>query len=102
MNVIIPKSEKPNKKLKAVIDKGNNKTKTVHFGAEGYSDYTIHKDDKRKERYLKRHKKNEDWSLNGIEKPAFYATNVLWNKKTVKSSIDDLNKKFKNINFKFK
>ena len=29
--------------------------KTIHFGAKGYSDYTRHGDEARKERYLKRH-----------------------------------------------
>ena len=32
---------------------------SVHFGAKGMSDYTIHKDDERKYRYIMRHKKNE-------------------------------------------
>ena len=32
------------------------------FGAAGMSDYTIHRDPLRKERYLERHKKNEDWN----------------------------------------
>ena len=35
--------------------------KIVHFGAIGYEDYTMHHDDKRKDRYISRHKK-EDWT----------------------------------------
>jgi len=31
------------------------KIKTTHFGASGYSDFTQHKDEKRKQRYLERH-----------------------------------------------
>ena len=31
--------------------------KKLLFGAYGYSDYTIHKDEKRKQRYISRHKK---------------------------------------------
>ena len=53
MNAEISKSNKEGKKLKAV----NDNKKTIHFGASGYSDYTKHKDDDRKERYLARHKK---------------------------------------------
>ncbi len=49
MIVEIIKSKKPNKKFDAVIDK----TKTVSFGAKGYSDFTIHKDEDRKDRYIK-------------------------------------------------
>ncbi len=29
----------------------------VSFGAKGYSDYTMHRDDDRKQRYINRHKK---------------------------------------------
>jgi hypothetical protein len=52
MEVIIKKSNKPDKKFDAVID---NK-KTVSFGAKGASDYTLHKDPERKARYIARHK----------------------------------------------
>jgi hypothetical protein len=76
--------------------------KTVSFGARGYSDYTLPKDDERKSRYVNRHKKNEDWALSGIDTPGFYAKHILWNKKTVKESVDDLNKKYKSVNFKLK
>jgi len=58
MEVIIKRSKKAGKKFDAVID-GN---KTVSFGASGYSDYTQHKDPERKQRYLNRHKKKENWS----------------------------------------
>ena len=53
MNVEISKSNNEGKKLKAVID---NK-KTIHVGSTPYSDFTQHKDEDRKKRYLARHKK---------------------------------------------
>ena len=39
--------------------------KKKYFGAAGMSDFTIHKDVARKQRYIDRHKKNENcwWSL---------------------------------------
>jgi len=37
--------------------------KTIHFGASGYSDFTKHKDKKRKDAYDARHKKLENWKL---------------------------------------
>jgi hypothetical protein len=98
MEIIIKKSRKPDKKLDAVIDG----KKTVSFGAKNYSDYTIHKDDERKNRYINRHKKNEDWGLSGIDTAGFYAKNILWNKKTIKESVDDLNRKYKYIHFSLK
>ena len=102
MEVVISKSEKKDKKLKAVIDKGNGRSKTVHFGSSGHSDYTKHKDADRKQRYINRHKARENWTASGVDTAGFLSAGILWNKKTVKSSIDDLNKKFKNINFKMK
>lgn len=39
-----------------------DETKHVPFGAVGYSDYTIHHDKLRRERYLTRHRRNETWS----------------------------------------
>ena len=53
MKVIIKKSTKSEKKYMAIFtdDKGK-KVKTTHFGAAGYSHYPIHKDDKRKKRYI--------------------------------------------------
>ena len=98
MEIIIKKSSKSDKKLDAVIDG----KKTVSFGAKGYSDYTLHKDPERKERYISRHKKTEDWTKSGIKTPGFYAKHVLWNKPTLKGSVDDLNKKFKDVTFKLK
>ena len=96
MEIIIKKSKRSDKKLDAVIDS----KKTVSFGAAGMSDYTLHKDPERKQRYIDRHKKNEDWTKGGIKTPGFYAKHVLWNKPTLKASVDDLNKKFKDVTFK--
>ena len=50
IEVVITKSHKPDKKMKAVI----NCKKTVHFGQAGASDYTKHQDDQRKKRYIDR------------------------------------------------
>ena len=51
--VVRSKSAKPEKR-KAVIDG----RKTVHFGRKWASDYRLHKDDERKDRYISRHRKN--------------------------------------------
>jgi hypothetical protein len=66
---------------------------------KGYSDYTIHKDDDRKNRYINRHKDKEDWGLSGIKTAGFYAKNILWNKKTIQESVNDLNKKYNSVKF---
>ena len=82
------------KKYTAVID---NK-KSIHFGAKNYSDFTIHKDPERKKAYLARHKHDK------TSNPAyagFYATNLLWNKPTLRESIKNTNDKY-NVNIKLK
>ena len=93
-NIVIQNSNIPNKKFTAII---NNKK--INFGDSRYSDYTHHKDDKRKKAYLSRHK--YDNAQNPLY-AGFYATNLLWNKPTLKESIVDTNKKYKNINIQLK
>ena len=98
MEVVLTKSEKPDKKYDARLDG----TKTVSFGQKGASDFTKHKNSDRKERYIDRHKKNEDWTKTGAKSAGFYSKHVLWNKPTLKESIDDINKRFKGLNVKMK
>ena len=98
MEVIISKSKKPDKKYDARI----NGSKTVSFGQKMASDFTKHKDTDRKERYIDRHKAREDWTKSGVKTAGFYSKHVLWNKPTIKESIDDINKRFKNLNIKMK
>ena len=92
--VVIQKSHKKDKKYDAVI----NGSKTVPFGQAGYSDFTIHKDEERKLRYLNRHKgMGEHW--NDPETAGFYARWLLWNKTSLAKSIEDMNIRFKNYHF---
>ena len=67
--------------------------KTVSFGQKNASDYTLHKDEDRKNRYTQRHKNHEDWSKSGIKTAGFYAKHVLWNKPSLNESVADMNKK---------
>jgi hypothetical protein len=73
-NIIIKPSTRKEKKYMAVVD-----NKTIHFGATGYSDFTLHKDPERKQRYLKRHQNDP----NKIDTAGFWARNLLWNKDTL-------------------
>ena len=93
--VVIRKSSKADKKYEAIIDG----RKTVSFGAKGYSDFTLHKDPERKQRYIQRHQNNVDWSKTGIITPGSYAKHVLWNKDTIQKSVTDLNKKYQDVKF---
>ena len=67
--------------------------KCVQFGDKRYSNYTIHKDPKRKARYMKRHRKGENWS--DMSTAGFWAKNLLWNKPTLGASIKDVENKFR-------
>ena len=96
MEIVLTRSKKKDKKYDAVID-GKN---TISFGQAGASDFTKHKDVERKERYITRHKNNENW--NDPKSAGFYAKNILWNKPTLKASIEDTNRRFKNIHIKLK
>lgn len=92
MKIIIKRTSKPDKKFEAILDGGR---KTLPFGAKGMSDYTIHKDTDRKERYIARHKTTEDW--NNYNTAGFYSRWILWNKPTITESIRDTNRRFPNV-----
>jgi hypothetical protein len=92
MKVVIKKSTKPEKKLMAIFTMDNGRKKTVHFGASGMSDYTKHRDDERKKRYLNRHRANENWSAPMTA--GALSRWVLWNLPTREASIKDYKKRF--------
>jgi len=80
--------------------------KTLHFGANGYSDYTMspraghlapkgasmNKDDNKKNNYIARHQVNEDWS--DLNKAGTWSRYILWNEKTLLDSIKNMEKRF--------
>lgn len=69
-------------------------SKKIYFGASDYEDYTIHKDKDRMERYLGRHRENEDWTKNGIKSAGFWSRWILWNLPNLEESIKDTEKRF--------
>jgi hypothetical protein len=89
----IKPSTRKGKKLMARFEISKNKFKTVHFGQAGASDYTKHKDAARKERYISRHQKRENWD-NPLTAGAL-SRFVIWNKPTLRASIADYKKRFK-------
>ena len=96
--VYLQRSTNPAKKLMVTIIYTNGKRKTVHFGAAGYSDYTIHKDPDRMKRYDARHSKaGEVWTKRGIESAGFWSKWILWSKPSLTDAIRYTSTKF-NIN----
>ena len=51
---------------------------------------------------LDRRKKMEHWGKDGVQSAGFWARYLLWNKTTIKGSVDDIHKMFKNLNVKIK
>jgi hypothetical protein len=90
--VVIKKSNKEGKKLMAIFTLENGRTRTTHFGAEGMSDYTKNRDIDRKQRYLKRHRRNENW--NAPMTAGALSRWILWNKETRGASISDYKRRF--------
>ena len=70
--------------------------KKIFFGQYGAEDFTIHKDEERKERYIIRHKKREEknWNKSGINTASFWSRFLLWNKPTLEASYKDIKRRF--------
>ena len=90
----LTKSSNPKKKYDAYVE-----GKKVSFGARGYSDFSQHKHTERKQRYIARHKANENW--NDLTAAGAWSKGILWNKPTMRESIKSMENKF-NIDIKYK
>lgn len=68
--------------------------KKISFGAYGYSDYTQHKDETRKQRYINRHKNKENWNKTGIDTAGWWSRWLLWHLPTIKDSYNYIKNRF--------
>ena len=84
------KSDKPEKKYYIMTKTGQQ----IQFGQASASDFTHHKDEQRKQRYIDRHKTNETWSKSGIDTAGFWSRWLLWNLPTIKESYIDIKRRF--------
>ena len=93
MSVEIKPSTNIKKKYMAIFyNNDGKKIKTIHFGAKGMSDYTQHKDEARKHRYIARHRANE--SHNSPMTAGALSRWILWNYKSLTQSIVDYRRRF--------
>ena len=70
-------------------------SRKVYFGAKGYEHFSSgHKDPKRKQRYIERHKDKENWTKSGIDTAGFWSRWLLWNKPTIEASYNDIKQRF--------
>ena len=73
-------------------DLATEKSHKVKFGAHGYDDYTLSKNNKKKEDYIARHKVREDWKNPVL--PGTLSRYILWNKSTIFESLKDYLRRF--------
>jgi len=92
--IVYSKATAEGKKYKAEIFSGEKREKTVQFGQEGASDFTKHRDEKRKKNYLARHRPTEDWTKGGMDTAGFHSRWILWNKPTLSGSARDVERRF--------
>jgi hypothetical protein len=77
------------------LNQETNRKKTVKFGGYGYDDYTTFDKsirEERKDRYIKRHAKD---NLNDGLSAGALSMYILWNKVSIEDSLKDYLKRFK-------
>ena len=84
MGVVVSKSEKPNKRLKATFP-----NKNVHFGSKKGSTFVDHGNADTKVAWEARHRVKENWT--DWDTAGALAKNILWNKPSMKASVSNLN-----------
>ena len=86
-------SDKPNKKFYVYTKSG----KKIYFGDANYEHYTQgHLDEKRKNNYIKRHSRNEDF--NNPDSAGFWSFRFLWLYRTYNKAYTEINKFLKKHN----
>jgi hypothetical protein len=90
--VSIAPSRSAGKKWDALFAYADGRRRTVAFGAEGYSDFTLHRDPARRDRYLARHAAAEDWSR--PDTPGALSRWILWNLPGLRASVADFRRRF--------
>ncbi len=84
----IVRSPRSEKKYRAYFSDGTH----TDFGAAGMSDFTRHHDEARRQRYLKRHSRRENW--NNMKSAGALSRYILWNKPSLSASIADYKRRF--------
>lgn len=116
MKLTLSKSPNKRKKFRIVFQNGN----AVDFGANGYSDYTIHRNPVRMRSYIQRHggkiklstlletdlnrihermlevldSSSENWQRSGIDTPGFWSRWLLWSMPSLSKGINFVESKF--------
>ena len=96
VKLVVSKSDKKDKRFKAVFTYDDGKTKTTHFGLKNpkKGTYIDHQDKEIRKNYRARHKKDLD--TKDYTKAGYLSYYILWGDKTnLKDAIKDYKKRFK-------
>jgi hypothetical protein len=89
----VSRSPNPKKKLRAVFETAEGRTKSVDFGSAGMDDYTRTGDTEQRHRYRTRHKK--DLQTGDPTRSGYLSFYILWGDSTsVRQNIADYKKRF--------
>ena len=93
MKYFLSKSTSPHKKwMVKYLNTQTNNINTIHFGQAGASDFTLHKDETRRDLYHYRHIGD---NVTDLTKSGCWSWWLLWNEPTLESSIRDMEQTFK-------
>lgn len=99
MKVHIKPSTNPLKKFDAFIHEPGIGDMKVSFGQKGAEDFTMHRDQQRRENYLKRHSPREDWG--NYRTSGFWSARLLWSKPTLAASARQIERDFPQLRVSF-
>jgi hypothetical protein len=97
--VSVRASTRPGKKMVAVFETAAGTTKTVHFGARSYGDFTKYwKRDPalaraKRQAYIRRHGAQEKWT--DPTTPATLSRYILWEKPTTQAGVAAFKRRFR-------
>jgi hypothetical protein len=71
-------NDNKHKYIVILFNRETGRTKQVKFGAFGMTDFTLGATLEQRNAYLLRHRKNENWSADGVATSGFWAAHLLW------------------------
>jgi len=106
LKVHLERSDMKNKKYAVTVYNGNQAPVRVNFGDNRYEDFTMHKDEKRRQAYIARHGKRiiktkyhtrlieraEDWY--NPYTAGFWAFHLLWSKPSIEEAKKNITRMF--------
>jgi len=95
INAVLQASPLKTKKWRMVFHRKKELLEYTDFGAKGMSDFTLHQDEPRRQRFLNRFQKLIKANENDPSSAMTLSHLILWNKPTLDASFQDYLKRFK-------